>query len=146
MARKTGKAAHLGERISTKGTETIDNAITKVTGNDDDVIGPSPNPATNLIIHDVLLRAGGRLIRTTLEKGLLANRYGKTSAKKMVDNRSIPMALASYAVSRVATRSVPGAMLVGTGLVAKTLFDRGRSRRKSRRAGDRALREMEAGE
>ncbi len=143
MARKSNK---LGERLATKGSEAVDKTITKVTGNDTEVMGPSPNPATNLIIHDVLLRAGGRLMRTTLEKGLLANRYGKHSAKKMVDNRSVTMALASYAVSRFATRSIPGAVIVGGGLVAKTLFDRGQSRRKARRAGDKALRETEAGE
>ena len=136
----------LGERITSKGTATVDSAITKVTGNDDQVVGPSPNPSTNLIIHDILLRAGGRLIRTTLEKGLLANRYGKASAQKMVDNRSVTSALASYAVSRIATRSIPGAVIVGTGLVAKTLFDRGRSRHKAQRTGDRQLRETEAGE
>ncbi|MGN3973701.1 hypothetical protein [Tsuneonella sp. SYSU-LHT278] len=142
MAGNTGK---LGERIATKGGRAVDKAITKVTGNDREVMGPSPNPATNLIIHDILLRAGGRLMRTTLEKGLLANRYGKQSAKKMVDNRSVTMALASYAVSRFATRSIPGALIVGTGLAAKTLYDRKQSRRKARRAGDKALRETEDG-
>lgn len=143
MARKSGK---LGERVTSKGGQAVDKAITRVTGNDHDVMGPSPNPATNLIIHDVLLRAGGRLMRTTLEKGLLANRYGKQSAKKMVDNRSMTMALASYAVSRFATRSIPGALIVGTGLAAKTLFDRRQSRRKALREGDKALRETEADE
>ena len=146
MARISGKSGKLGERITTKGGRAVDKAITKVTGDDHTVMGPSPNPQTNLIIHDVLLRAGGRLLRTTLEKGLLANRYGKQSARKMVDNRSIPMALASYAVSRFATRSIPGALVVGTGLAAKTLYDRSQSRRKARRSGDKALRETEADE
>ncbi|WP_234024866.1 hypothetical protein [Tsuneonella amylolytica] len=143
MASKTKK---LGARISSKGSRAVDRAITKASGNDTGVPGPSPNPATNLIIHDVLLRAGGRLMRTTLEKGLLANRYGKHSAQKMVDNRSVKQALAGYAVSRFATRSVPGAILVSGGLLAKTLFDRSQSRRSAKRAGDKALRKTEVDE
>ncbi len=141
LASTLGKSKQLGERLTSKGGRTVDNVMDKVRPEDGDVAGPSPNPATNLIIHDVLLRAGGRLMRTTLEKGLLSNRYGKESARKMVDNRTIPMALASYAVSRVATRSIPGALVVGTGLVAKTLFDRSQSRRKARRAGDKQISE-----
>jgi hypothetical protein len=34
---------------------------------------------------------------------------------------------------------VPGALLVGGGLLAKTLFDRSISRRKARRRGDKQL-------
>jgi hypothetical protein len=34
---------------------------------------------------------------------------------------------------------VPGALLVGGGLLAKTLYDRSQSRRAARRAGDKAL-------
>jgi hypothetical protein len=113
----------------------------ETTGARHDVPGPSPNPATNLIIHDVALRAGGRLMRHALEKGLLRNRYGR-SAKDMIENRSLVQALASYAVARMATRSLPGAVIVGGGLLAKTLFDRGRSRRKNRRDGDKALHKM----
>ncbi len=139
MASAIDKSKKLGERLTSKGGRAVDKAMDKVRPEDRDVAGPSPNPATNLIIHDVLLRAGGRLMRTTLEKGLLANRYGKESARKMVDNRTIPMALASYAVSRVATRSIPGALVIGTGLVAKTLFDRSQSRRKAKRAGDKQI-------
>ena len=60
----------------------------------------------------------------------------------MIENRSLVQALASYAVARMATRSLPGAVIVGGGLLAKTLFDRGRSRRKNRRDGDKALHKM----
>jgi len=43
-------------------------------------------------------------------------------------------------VTKVATRSVPGALVVGTGLALKVLFDRSQSKRKARREGDRSLR------
>ena len=39
----------------------------------------------------------------------------------------------------MATRSVPGALLVGGGLFAKVVFDRSLSRRKSRRRGDEEI-------
>lgn len=145
MAKANGAAGgskSKSKNVADRAARKIDSAITKVTGNDTGVPGPSPNPATNLIIHDVLLRAGGRLMRTALEKGLLANRYGSTKARKMIDNRSMVQTLASYAVARLATRSLPGAVVIGGGLVAKTLFDRGRSRRANKRAGDATLNKM----
>jgi hypothetical protein len=139
MARRKKRSP--GE-LTDKGGALVGGAIDAAAGKSRNVIGPSPNPATNLIIHDVALRAGGRLMRHTLEKGLLRNRYGGRSAKDMIENRSLVHALASYAVARIATTSIPGAVIVGGGLVAKTLFDRGRSRRKNLRAGDKAMRQM----
>lgn len=133
-------------RASDKLARAIDKAGGKVTPDGRDVAGPSPNPATNLLIHDILLRSGGRLLRLGLEKGLLRNRYGKSAAKEMVENRSMGQMLASYAVARLATRSVPGAIVVGGGLLAKTLLDRRHSRRTARRKGDKALREQAKGD
>lgn len=138
--RKTGNSKQPGG-LTDKGGEAV-SAITMAAGGDRGVPGPSPNPATNLIIHDVALRAGGRLLRLALEKGLLRNRYGGKNAKAMVENRSMVQALASYAVARAVTSSVPGAILVGGGLLAKTLFDRGKGRRRARREGDKSMREM----
>lgn len=105
------------------------------------VPGPSTNPQTNALIHEIVLRSVGRVARKSVEKGLLARRYGFEVAKDAVDNRSIVSTLLSYGVTKVATRSVPGAVLVGGGLLAKTLFDRSQSRRAAKRAGDAAIRE-----
>lgn len=104
-----------------------------------DIGGPSPNPNTNLIIHDIALRSVGRIVRLTLEKSLLARRYDRTKAKAIVENRSLIHTLAAYGVTKIATRSLPGAALVGGGLVVKTLFDRSKSRRAARRDGEKAL-------
>lgn len=139
--RNRRKAA--GSHVTDRAAVTVDEAVTEITGDDRDVVGPSPNPATNLLIHDVLLRAGTRLLRNSLEKGLLSNRYGHESAKEMIDNRSARAALATFLVSRLATRSLPGAAVVGAGLIGKTLFDRSQRRRKARRAGDRQLRKQQ---
>jgi hypothetical protein len=123
-------------------TDAAGKAVAKATGDSDNVFGPSTNPATNLIIQDVAMRAGGRLVRHTLEKGLLRGRYGGEAAKAIVENRSLVNTLVSGMLARYATRSLPGAILIGTGLVAKTLFDRGTSKRRARRAGDRTLKKM----
>lgn len=123
-------------------TDAAGRGVSKAVGSSETVLGPSTNPATNLIIQDIAIRAGGRLIRHTLEKGLLRGRYGGTGAKAIVENRPLLHTLITTALARYATRSVPGAVLVGGGLIAKTLFDRGRSRRESRRAGDRSLAKM----
>ena len=103
------------------------------------VPGPSPNPATNALIHDIALRSAGRIARVALEKGLLGKRYGAQFAKEAVENRSLFHTVAAYGVTKIATRSVPGAVVVGGGLLMKTLYDRSQSRRAARRAGDKAL-------
>lgn len=108
-----------------------------------DMPGPSPSSATNLIIADVAMRAGSYLLRGAVEKGLLRGRYGKSGAENIVDNRSVLQRLTGVALAKVATRSAPGAVLVGGGILAKTLFDRSQKRR-ARRRGDAELAERAA--
>ena len=141
MARKA-RGNHITDRGAAQLREAGD-ALDDATGSDaHQVAGPSPNPATNALIHDIVLRSAGRLARQTVEKGLLRRRYGPDFAKDAIENRSTLHALAAYGVTKFATRSVPGALLVGGSLLAKTLFDRGQSRRKARRKGDRMIARM----
>ena len=123
-------------------TDRAADALDDATGNTDGVPGPSPNPATNLIIQDILLRSVGRVSRITLEKALLGKRYGTEFAKKAVENRSVVHTLAAYGVTKFATRSLPGFALVSGGLLVKTLFDRSQGKRKARQAGEESLREQ----
>ena len=109
---------------------------------DEAVPGPSPNSATNLIINDILLRSVGRLSRMTVEKAVIGRKYGSHFAKDAIENRSLIHTLAAYGVTKVATKSVPGALVVGAGLAAKVLFDRSIGRRKARRAGEKTLRKQ----
>lgn len=102
------------------------------------VASPSPSPMTNLILADVLLRAGGSLLRRTVETGVLGQTFGKNKAKKIVKSRSMTQTLIGTAIARIATRSVPGAILVGGGLLAKTLYDR-RRKAKARIEGAAAV-------
>lgn len=135
MARRGSRPGHLTDKAGAK----IARAARKADPGGTNVPGPSPNPATNVLIHDIALRSVGRLARLALEKGLLGKRYGTDFAKQAVENRSLVQTVAAYGVTKLATRSVPGALLVGGGLLAKTLYDRSQSRRAARRAGDKAL-------
>ena len=51
-----------------------------------------------------------------------------SKAKDIVKGRSMAQTLIGTALARVATRSVPGAIVIGGGLLAKTLYDRSRAR------------------
>lgn len=112
---------------------------TKTLDQGQDVPGLSENPATNLLLAEIAMRAGSTVLRRVVERGLLKGRYGRDTAKDIIGNRSLKRTLATTAVSRFATRSVPGAVLVGTGLAAKLLFDRSQKRRKAQREGDATL-------
>lgn len=107
---------------------------------------PSPNPLTNLIIADVVLRGGGRLLRHAVERSVLGVKYPKDKARDIVKGRSMARTLMGAAVARVATRSVPGALVVGGSLLAKALYDR-RHGGKARAEGTAAVeRQAERGE
>ncbi|GGD97109.1 hypothetical protein GCM10011515_16120 [Tsuneonella deserti] len=143
MVRKSArKSTAKAPEASGSVTDAGGKAIATATGESDKVFGPSPNPATNLIIQDVAMRASGRLMRHTVEKGLLRGRYGGHGAKAIVENRSIAQTVVTGLLARYATRSIPGAVLIGGGLVVKTLYDRSRSKREARRSGDRTIAKM----
>lgn len=124
-ARKAGTAART----------TADKAGTAIK----ETKGFSPNPMTNLIIADVALRGGGRLLRHVVERTLLGVKYPPDKARDIVKGRSMAQTLVGTAVARVATRSVPGALLVGGGLIAKALYDRSQKRSKAETEGDSAV-------
>ena len=108
------------------------------------VEGPSPNPMTNLILTDLLLRGGGQIMRHAVEASLLKSKYDKTKAKKIIAGRSLTQTLVATAVARIATRSVPGMILVGGGTLAKLLYDRSRDRRAAQADGKAAIAKLAA--
>lgn len=105
----------------------------------DGIPGPTDNPATNFMFADVAIRAGGYLVRRGIEKSFLANRYGKETAKQIVVNKTLGQSLVSLALAQIATRNVPGAVLVGGGALAKTLLARRKSRLAAKLEGDAKL-------
>lgn len=108
----------------------------------DSVPGPSTNPATNLLIADVAMRGASILFRHAMERGLLRSRFDSEKARDIARGRTMAQSVIAFGVSRIATRSVPGLLLVGGGLLAKAAFERGGSKRAARRKGERQLHEM----
>jgi len=97
----------------------------------DEVIGPSPNAATNLAIADIALRGGTMLARQSVERAMLGRKYAPSKAKAILKGRTFTEMLLHRTLAKLALRSVPGAILVGGGFVAKTLYDRSKARRAS---------------
>ncbi|MGH6786713.1 MAG: hypothetical protein ACREBO_07770 [Novosphingobium sp.] len=97
--------------------------------------GISPNPMTNLLIADLVLRGGGRLMRHAVERGILGLKFAPGKAKNIVKGRSMAQTLVGTALARIATRSVPGALVVGGGMLAKTLYDRRKGKAAARSEG-----------
>lgn len=93
-------------------------------------------PITTIILADVALRAGGALLRRGVEQGILGQQVGKKKARRVVKARGMGSTLLATAAARIATRSVPGAIVVGGGMLAKTLYDLRRSRKAKQQAGD----------
>lgn len=84
------------------------------------------NPVANIVLADIALRGGGMLLRRAVEKGILTIRYDHGRAKRLIKDRTLAQTLVSTTLARVATRSVPGAIVIGGGLLAKALYDRAR--------------------
>jgi hypothetical protein len=131
----------LSARLTRSGRRAVQKAAAKTRKGIEQAPGPSPNPATNLLIAEIAVASAGRLARRSMEKGLLKARFEKQQAVAIVEGRGMVHTMVTAAVARMATRSVPGALLVGGGLFAKVLYDRSISRRKARRQGKQAIEE-----
>ena len=125
--------------VKEMGADLVENTREATGGREEDVPGPSTNPMTNILLADLMIRAGSYVMRDAIDRGMLRGRYGRETAREMIKNKSLGQQAISFALAKVATRSLPGALLVGGGALAKTIFDRSQKRRKSRREGDRAL-------
>jgi hypothetical protein len=101
---------------------------------------PTPlSPIVTMIIADFALRAGDKLVRRGVERGLLG---GKPAPEgRVIRGRTIGETVIGTVLAEVARRSVPGAILVGGGLIAKALRDRRLAREEAAKAallpGDR---------
>ena len=122
-------------------SKTVAKAIDKAGEAIKETPGISPNPMTNLLLTDLVLRGGGQIMRHAVERSLLGTRYSKEKAKNIVKGRSMVQTILGTALARIATRSVPGAILVGGGVLAKTLYDRNRGR-AARKEGTKEVREQ----
>ncbi|HKT85868.1 MAG TPA: hypothetical protein VJQ77_07280 [Novosphingobium sp.] len=107
----------------------------------DELTRPSPNPHTNLAIADIALRGSTFLARRAVERVLLGRRYAPSKAKAILKGRSMKETVLHTVLARVAMQSVPGAIIIGGGLLAKTLYDRSKARQK-KAEGEARLQEM----
>lgn len=100
---------------------------------------PSSNPATNLLIADIVLRGASSLFRKNVEKRVaVASFDDEERAQEVLDGRTILTSLALYGASKLAARSPAGLGIVAGGLVLKTLYDRGKTRQLKRRRAESA--------
>lgn len=106
------------------------------------VPGPSTNPATNLLIMDVAMRGMSLVTSQALQKTLLKTRYSTGKAEDIVKGRTLVRSMAATGAARMATRSVPGFLLVTGGLFAKAVFDRSLGRRESIHRGEHTFQEQ----
>jgi hypothetical protein len=138
LGSKAGDLAAAGKGVAHTAKEK---AIAMLPGEPTQLHGPSPNPQTNLLIADVALRGSAIMARRAVERGLLGSKYSSRKASAILKGRTLGETIFHTAIARVATRSVPGAILIGGGLIAKTLYDRARSH-QARAKGEAALHEM----
>ena len=98
---------------------------------------PSPNPITNMVIADIVLRGASLIVRKQVEKGLLTSQIAADQATKLVDKRGPVAKIALWGASRLATRSPLGLAVIVGGLAAKVIYDRGKGLEYQRRSGKR---------
>ena len=89
---------------------------------------PSPNPATNLLIADIVVRGASSMMRKGIEQRVAkASVDNDEHARELLDGRTLLTTLALYGASKLATRSPVGLGIVAGGLMLKTLYDRGKT-------------------
>ncbi|MBC2670760.1 hypothetical protein ACFOON_05970 [Novosphingobium piscinae] len=107
---------------------------------------PAVPAFATVLLTDLVLRGGSALLRGALDRSPLGRAAsaghavvkgtgkiggkigGKTGGKTGGKGRSLGQTLLGTAAVRIATRSVPGAIIVGGALLAKTLYDRKRGK------------------
>ena len=122
---------------SAGGKRTVASATPDVAGSETTKTGlklPSPDPSTNLVIADIVLRAAGGLLRDRMEKGLLTRHYDDPKAHRLVDKRGLASSAVLWGASRLARRSPVGLAVVAGGLAAKVFYDRGKRLESKRKA------------
>ena len=107
---------------------------------------PEPRPesegtrqTSGQIVADIALREGAEAARGALARRLARQGYSKKDIDRIVAGKAgFGPRFAAAALARLATRSVPGALAVSGGLIAKALFDRRRKRKQDAPTVDEA--------
>ena len=88
--------------------------------------------ADNRVLADIVRKGGGKLLNAAVDTLLPASSEEPAARKK-----TLLGGLAGAAAVRVATRSVPGALVVGGAMLAKRLYDK-RHAKDSGKTGPKA--------
>ncbi|MFC3097972.1 hypothetical protein [Alteraurantiacibacter palmitatis] len=102
------------------------------------------NPVLKLLLADAVIIALTRMMRSEVAHRFIARKLGilppakprGKSGEHPASKPSLPARIAGVIALRIATRSVPGAALVGAGMLAHTLYKRGRAKRAGKQARD----------
>ena len=90
---------------------------------------PELSAIATLIVADLAVRAGDRLVRRGIERGLLGGKPAQTG--RVIRGRTLKETVIGTVLAEIARRSVPGAIVVGGGLIAQALRDRRRARQRN---------------
>ena len=85
--------------------------------------------ALTLIAANLAMKLGTSMLRGTVERAILRGRFGESAAERILKEKRVKGSGLASTAAKYATRSRPGALVVGAGLLAKTLFDKGGERR-----------------
>ncbi|OJW73828.1 MAG: hypothetical protein BGO57_04245 [Sphingomonadales bacterium 63-6] len=91
--------------------------------------GPSDEKSSGSTLAGLALRHGAKLARRSIDKRLSIGGISAGDVDSAFTARSLVGTIALTAATRLATRSVPGALVVGSGLVAKALYERHKRKR-----------------
>jgi hypothetical protein len=135
MVSKTGRNGTQHDKAQDEG-QAADNPKT---GTDAETTAPASSPLTTLILTDIAMSAGSALLaRSVGGRGMagrvLARALPTRSPGGLIRGPSLAGSLVGTAIARIATRSVPGAIVVGGGLVAKALYERRKAKRAAKAA------------
>ena len=89
----------------------------------------------NRLLAQIARSSGGKLLDKAAARLFPV---GKAAAVAGKPKSSITGAIAGAVITRLATRSVPGALIVGGGMLAKSLYDRRRAHRARRAEANNA--------
>lgn len=97
-------------------------------------IAPIAGAAVNIAIAEIVLRTIADRMRFKVEEDIFRNDLEKRKAgqRDAVDGRSLLTSVGLYGAARLAKRSPAGLGVVAGGLLAKSLYDRGKAVRKRR--------------
>jgi hypothetical protein len=91
--------------------------------------------ADNKVLADIVRKGGGKLLNAAVDTLLPVD-----TEKPAVRKKTLLAGLAGAAAVRVATRSVPGAIVVGGAMLAKRLYDKRHSGKNGAKEAGKAAR------